>query len=83
VANQTLSDLLGAIERIGPLIAEEAAPAEANRQLSAAVYQAMYDAGLFAMLAPKAYGGLELHPDDCIQVWEAIARSDAAAAWNL
>jgi alkylation response protein AidB-like acyl-CoA dehydrogenase len=80
VTNQTLSDLLGAVERIGPLIAEHAAAAEADRQLSGAVYQAMYDAGLFAMLAPKAYGGLELHPADCIQVWEAVVRIDAAAA---
>src|ERR1700730_1671259 len=83
MANQTLSVLLGAIERIGPLIAEHAIAAEADRQLSCAVYRAMYDAGLFAMLAPKAYGGLELHPADCIQAWEAIARIDAAAAWNL
>jgi alkylation response protein AidB-like acyl-CoA dehydrogenase len=83
VANQTVSDLLGAIERIGPLIAEHAATAEADRQLSGAVYQAMYDAGLFSMLAPKAYGGLELHPTDYLRVWEAIARIDAAAAWNL
>jgi alkylation response protein AidB-like acyl-CoA dehydrogenase len=81
--NQTFSDLLGAIERIGPLIAEHAAGAEANRQLSGAVYQAMYDAGLYAMMAPKAYGGLELHPTECVQVWEAIAKIDAAAAWNL
>jgi alkylation response protein AidB-like acyl-CoA dehydrogenase len=81
--NQTFSDLLGAIERIGPLIAENAAAAEANRQLSGAVYQAMYDAGLYAMMAPKAYGGLELHPTECVQVWEAVAKIDAAAAWNL
>ena len=64
MANQTVSDLLGAIDRIGPLIAEHAADAEATRRLSRAVHQAMYDAGLFAMLAPKAYGGLELHPAD-------------------
>ena len=83
MGNQTLSDLLGAVERIGPLVAEHAAAAEADRQLSGAVYQAMYDAGLFAMLARKAYGGLELHSTACIRVWEAIARIDAAAAWNL
>lgn len=83
MANQTVSDLLGAVERIGPLIAEHAAAAEADRQLSGTLYQAMYDVGLYAMMAPKAYGGLELHPTDCIQAWEAIARIDAAAAWNL
>ena len=83
MTSQALDVLLAAIELIGPLIAEHAAAAEADRQLSGAVYQAMYDAGLFGMLAPKAYGGLELHPAECIQAWEAITRIDAAAAWNL
>jgi alkylation response protein AidB-like acyl-CoA dehydrogenase len=41
-----------------PLITEHAAAAEADRQLSGTVYQAMYDAGLFGMLAPKAYGAI-------------------------
>ena len=83
MASQALNGLLAAIERIGPLITDHAAAAEADRQLSGTVYQAMYDAGLFGMLAPKAYGGLELHPAECIQAWEAIARIDSAAAWNL
>ena len=74
MANQTVSDLLGAIECIGPLIAEHAAAAEADRRLSDAVYHVMYDAGFHRMLAPKAYGGLELHPTDCFQLWEAVAR---------
>ena len=53
-----------------------------NRQLSSAVYDAMYEAGLFAMLAPKAHGGLD-YPVDTMRVWEAVARLDASAAWNL
>jgi indole-3-acetate monooxygenase len=80
---QTVGDLLGAIERIAPLISEHAASAEADRHLSDAVYHAMYDAGLYGMLAPKAYGGIELHPTNCLRLWEAVARIDAAAAWNL
>jgi alkylation response protein AidB-like acyl-CoA dehydrogenase len=75
--------LLQAVERIRPIIEEHAESAEANRQLSDVVYDAMYQAGLFAMLAPKAHGGLELHPVEAMQVWEAIARVDSAAAWNL
>jgi hypothetical protein len=35
------------------------------------------------MLAPKAHGGLELHPVEAMRVWEAVARIDSAAAWNL
>src|SRR5215217_1860396 len=64
---QPTSENRALIERIRPLIAEQAAAAEANRQLSGVVYQAMEDAGLFRMLAPKAHGGLELHPADCIR----------------
>lgn len=75
--------LLGAVDRIRPLIKEQAASAEANRQLSSAVFDAMYQAGLFAMLAPKGRGGFELHPLQAMQVWEAVARIDSAAAWNL
>ena len=75
--------LLDAMERLQPLIKEHAASAETNRQLSSTVYDAMYAAGLFTMLAPKAYGGLELHPVETMQVWEAVARLDASAAWNL
>ena len=77
------TNLLNQVERIRPLIKAHATSAEANRQLSSAVYDAMDEAGLFAMLAPKAHGGLELHPVETMRVWEAVARIDASAAWNL
>ncbi len=76
-------DLLTAVERIRPLIQEHAPRAEADRHLSGTVYDAMHQAGLFAMMAPKSRGGYEMHPVDCMKVWEAIARIDPAAAWNL
>ena len=44
---------------------------------------AMYSAGLFGMLAPKARGGHEIHPVAYAQVIEAVTRIDAAAAWVL
>ena len=75
MANQTVSDLLGAIERISPLIAEHAAAAEADRRLSDAVYHVMYDAEFHRMLAPKAYGSLELHLADCLRLWAAARGS--------
>jgi indole-3-acetate monooxygenase len=80
---RTTAMLLEQVARIAPLIREQAAGAEADRRLSSAVYDAMYDAGLFGMLAPRAYGGLELHPEGALEVWEAVARVDAFAAWNL
>jgi alkylation response protein AidB-like acyl-CoA dehydrogenase len=79
----TTTDLLQHVARIQPLLADHAASAEVNRQLSPAAYDAMVEAGLFSMLAPNAYGGLELHPVETMRVWEAVARIDSAAAWNL
>ena len=32
---------------------------------------------------PGRYGGLEVHPVEAMRVWEAVARVDSAAAWNL
>ena len=43
----------------------------------------MIDAGLFRMLSPKAFGGLEIHPVEAFRVVEAVARIDSAAGWNL
>src|SRR5215469_6676475 len=77
------ASLLAAVETIRPTLIADAQQAEAERAPTAAIYQAMYDAGLFAMLAPRRYGGLELPLGECMRVWEAVARIDASAAWNL
>src|SRR5215467_2009515 len=82
-ASISTDDLLRQVERLRPLIEEHRQSAEDDRKLSGVVYQAMYDAGLFGMHAPKAYGGLELHVIDMLRVIEAVARIDSAAAWNL
>ena len=79
----TTAELLDAVEAIRPMIAENAAGAETERVLNPAVYKGMYGAGLFAMLAPEQHGGYKLHPAECMQVWEAVARIDSSAAWNL
>jgi indole-3-acetate monooxygenase len=75
--------LLAAVETIRPILLANAQQAETERAPTAAMYQALYDAGLFAMLAPRRYGGLELRLGECMRVWEAVARIDASAAWNL
>jgi alkylation response protein AidB-like acyl-CoA dehydrogenase len=76
-------DLLGEVERIRPILEECGAQAERDRMLPDAVYDAMIGVGLFRMLAPKAYGGLEQHPAAALHVIEAVSRIDSAAAWNL
>lgn len=83
ISAATVRELLDEVERIRPTLAEHAARAEAERRLTDEAWRAMVGAGLFTMSAPAAYGGLELPITDVMRVWEAIARIDSAAAWNL
>lgn len=71
------------IEEIRPVIEEHAPQTEADRHLAEPIYGAMLDAGLFRLLAPTTFGGDEVHPVVAYEVWEAIARIDSAAGWNL
>src|ERR1700745_2363792 len=71
-ARELIPMLQGAADRI-----------EAANELPADVLDAMFDAGMFKLLLPRAYGGLELPPLDYIQCVEAIAEGDASAAWCM
>jgi alkylation response protein AidB-like acyl-CoA dehydrogenase len=82
-ASSKLEALLDAVDRVRPVVEAYAEEAEAQRALADPVYDAMVDAGLFRTLAPKAFGGLELHPTEAYRVFEALARIDSAAAWCL
>ncbi len=82
-SDEARDTLLRKVERIRPVLEEAGDRAEAERRLPDAAYDAMLDAGLFRMLVPAALGGLELHPATQYAVVEAVARIDAAAAWNL
>jgi alkylation response protein AidB-like acyl-CoA dehydrogenase len=76
-------DLLAGVERIRPILEECGGEAEAKRALPDAAYDAMLDVGLFQMLVPRAFGGLELHPVEAYRVFEAVSRIDSAAGWCL
>ena len=78
----TVDVLLAAISEIRPVLLEEASKCEAERRVTPRAFQALRDAGVFTMHAPKRFGGLEIHPTDMMQVWEAIGRIDSSIAWN-
>jgi alkylation response protein AidB-like acyl-CoA dehydrogenase len=75
--------LLEAVERVRPVIEAHAARGEAERRLPREIVAALAAEGLFDMLQPAGYGGMELHPVIAMEVWEAVARIDGATAWNL
>jgi len=66
-----------------PLLQAAADRIDATNQLPPDVLDAMFDAGMFKLLLPRAYGGFELKPSDFIQCVEAIAQGDASVAWCM
>ena len=83
IAPQPTETLLQAVENIRPILEANSAKNDADRRLADATYDAMLDAGLFRMLVPRELGGMEIHPVEALKVYEAIAKIDSAAAWNL
>lgn len=66
-----------------PVLQSAADRIEATNELPPDVLDAMFDAGMFKLLLPRAIGGFELRPIDFIQCVEAIAQGDASVAWCM
>jgi alkylation response protein AidB-like acyl-CoA dehydrogenase len=71
------------VEKIEPVLRENGPVAEQIRRLPDASVNAMREAGLYRMWTPKDLGGLEIDPVSGVDLFEKIARIDAAAGWNL
>jgi alkylation response protein AidB-like acyl-CoA dehydrogenase len=76
-------DLFESIEALTPLIQQNARTADRQKRLPEVVANALRDAGFFRMFRPQSRGGLGLDPVGEFKVAEALARVDAAAAWNV
>jgi 3-hydroxy-9,10-secoandrosta-1,3,5(10)-triene-9,17-dione monooxygenase len=64
-----------------PLLEEHAAESEGRRQVAEPVVRALRDAGVFELMVPKRYGGLELDLDTFLEVGLALGEGDASSAW--
>ena len=64
----------------GPMIDAAAADEEAT-ELAAEVVEAMDEAGLFAIMAPRELGGGEAHPLDVIDAISELSYWDGSAGW--
>jgi alkylation response protein AidB-like acyl-CoA dehydrogenase len=64
-----------------PELAARAAEMEAVRRLPADLAQKLAEAGVFRMVSPAAFGGLELSPREIVETTEAIAAANASAGW--
>lgn len=76
-----MSAYLDAIRALAPEINARADEIESARRLPSDLALKFADAGLFRMLAPKAYGGGETTPIAFAEATEALARLDASVGW--
>jgi alkylation response protein AidB-like acyl-CoA dehydrogenase len=73
--------LLDGVDRVRAVLIAGADQAETSATLPAATVDALGRAGLFRLKLPAMLGGAEADPVTQIDVLEALARIDAAAAW--
>ncbi len=77
------AELLARVREIAPVLRNHAEIAERERRLSKAAFEAMRGAELYKIWLPRAFGGFEADPITAVKVFEAVAREDSAAGWNL
>jgi alkylation response protein AidB-like acyl-CoA dehydrogenase len=83
-ASEVVSNVwLEKVRAIEPVIVEFRDEAERQRQLPQPIFEALRDAGLYAMLLPRSLGGHEIDLVTSLLVYEEIARLDGSVAWNI
>lgn len=74
-------DTVAVAHSLAPLLRERADEIEAARRLPSDLAERLAAEGLFRMLVPASYGGLELHPAKMLATVEALAEADGSTAW--
>ena len=75
------ADYLQRARDLGPMIDAYGDKIDETRDLPAPLVDAMRERGLFRLVQPVDYGGVEMDPPSLVQIIEEIARHDASAAW--
>lgn len=77
----TKLDLIARVEALVPRIAACASDTDARRAVPDDIIEAMRDAEMFAVLAPRAYGGLELGLDAYSEIVRRISAASPSTGW--
>jgi len=75
--------ILDDVRNLVPLIRETARESELARQPNDSVIEAARNCGLFSLLVPKRYGGIEGDLDLLLEVGLLLGEADASTAWVL
>lgn len=74
-------EYLARAKALAPLIIAQSATMEEQKDVTAAVVDAIKEAGLFWMLVPSALGGGGLTLASAVQVIQEISRADGSTGW--
>jgi 3-hydroxy-9,10-secoandrosta-1,3,5(10)-triene-9,17-dione monooxygenase len=75
------NEVLESVRALLPAIAERAQTTDESRQVSEKTIRELVDAGVFRMLQPRRYGGLEGDPVDFYEVVRAISAVCCSTGW--
>lgn len=75
------NEVLDRVRGLLPTIAERAEVADAERRVSVTTIQELVETGVFRMLQPKRYGGLESEPTAFFDVVREIAAVCGSTGW--
>jgi indole-3-acetate monooxygenase len=76
------NDWLDKARSLEPLVAQYRDDAERERQLPRPIFDAFHEIGFARMMAPKEFGGAQVHLCDAMEVVEEFARQDGSVGWN-
>jgi alkylation response protein AidB-like acyl-CoA dehydrogenase len=80
-AAQAAASPVSAVGSLTQMIREGCAVVDRTRAIPAAVVEALRDAGVFHLLAPRAVGGAETEPLTFLRVVEEVSYADGSAGW--
>ncbi|MER6719945.1 3-hydroxy-9,10-secoandrosta-1,3,5(10)-triene-9,17-dione monooxygenase oxygenase subunit [Streptomyces halstedii] len=75
------NEVLDAVRALLPAVGERAVAADENRRIPEATIGELAGAGVFRMLQPARYGGLEAHPADFYRVVREISAVCCSTGW--
>lgn len=76
-------DVVAVAQGLTSEIRQRAPEIESGRRMPADISARLAQAGLFRMLLPAEYGGLETSPVDVARAIETLSQADASAGWCL
>jgi alkylation response protein AidB-like acyl-CoA dehydrogenase len=82
-AEHLAAEHLARARALAPQIAGLADRIEAERRLPDELLDALFDAGLYRLLLPRAFAGGEIDPVSFVEIIETVAKADASTAWCL